>query len=81
MITELERNKTVWKYLLGDVEPNEWVLENRFVDWDKAWTCIFYNKKSVEMEERGEAVYTNIRQSCSEFLEMFKKRLEELNKQ
>lgn len=74
-MTEREKNSIVAKELFGDKEFSDEVIENRLIDWDKAWTCIYYNKQSHAMEERGESVYLNIRERNEEFLEQFKKRL------
>lgn len=79
-MTEKEKNIIVATELFGDNHNlKEEVIENRFVDWDKAYTCIFYNKQSIEFEQKGENVYKEIRKRNEEYLEDFKRKIVQLN--
>lgn len=77
-MTEIEKNQWVAGELFGDREFPEEVLWNRLIDWDKAFTCILYTRKSYALEKEGYDVYKDIRKRCEDFLEYFKKQLTSL---
>jgi len=79
-MTEREKNNIVATELFGENHHlKEEVLDNLLVDWDKAYTCIFYNKRSAFFEKKGEHVNVGIRKRNEEYLVEFKQKLLKLN--
>lgn len=75
-MTEYEKNSIVLDELFKGREFSDEIKELRTVDWDKAFTSIFYLKKSDALKAKGEQVYEHIRNSCTSFLESFKEAIE-----
>ena len=77
---EIERNEIVLDEIFGHHDFEDSIKENLLIDWDKCFTCIFYNKKSDALKAKGEAVYDTIRDKNQQFIDWFKAQIEKMAK-